>query len=346
VAATRILVVEDEAIIARSLVTRLTRLDYEVVDVVEDGILAIETARKTLPDLVLMDIVLQGEIDGIEAAKQIWQKLKIPVVYLTAYTDANTLTRARQTSPFGYLLKPMWENNLHATLQMALQKAADERALLQDNQFLHQEVEHRVKNNLQVIASLLKLQSSKASSSLISEALQESQNRVLVMATAHRNAYPHHGLNQVLLQEYIDELVTTLLQSPKVIRDRIEYTRSIPVELANTHLTLEQAIPCGLIVNEVIANAICHGFEHGLRTGNIHFQLNRSINSHLALTIVNDGVPLSNSFNLEHSLRERQCIGLRLAELMCFQLAGQIQLQNKENLTVFNLTFPYSIVEA
>jgi len=119
---TRILVVEDENIIAKDIQNELVGLGYDVLAVVARGEEAVEKAKETSPDLVLMDIIIKGKIDGIEAANQIRNRFNIPVVYLTAYADKKTLERAKITEPFGYLLKPFSEKELCGTIEMALYK--------------------------------------------------------------------------------------------------------------------------------------------------------------------------------------------------------------------------------
>ncbi len=118
----KILVVEDEAIIAEDIAYHLEKMGYAVVDIVATGEEAIEVATTTHPDLVLMDIMLQGEMDGIEAAQQIRTELSIPVVYLTANADESTLQRAKVTGPFGYAIKPFKEKELRATIEIALSR--------------------------------------------------------------------------------------------------------------------------------------------------------------------------------------------------------------------------------
>ncbi|MCT7983401.1 ATP-binding protein [Laspinema sp. A4] len=118
----KILVVEDEAIIAEDIALRLEKMGYEVVDIVASGEEAIAAAAIHQPDLVLMDIMLQGLMDGIMAADKIRETLEIPVVYLTAYADENTLKRAKVTQPLGYILKPFRETELWVTIEIALSR--------------------------------------------------------------------------------------------------------------------------------------------------------------------------------------------------------------------------------
>ena len=118
----RILVVEDERLVAKHIENMVRGLGYDVAAVEATGEDAVRTALEKLPDLVLMDIMLRGEMDGITASEQIWDQAAIPVVYLTAYADESTLERAKVTEPFGYLLKPFEERELYTAIEMALYK--------------------------------------------------------------------------------------------------------------------------------------------------------------------------------------------------------------------------------
>ncbi|HEV8482530.1 MAG TPA: EAL domain-containing protein [Blastocatellia bacterium] len=125
----RILVVEDESIVALDIQDRLESLGYEVPATVASGEMAVELAGVLRPDLVLMDIHLQGLMDGIEAADQIRQRFGVPIVYVTANADHPTVQRAKMTEPFGYIIKPFDERELHTTIEMALYKHQAEQAL-------------------------------------------------------------------------------------------------------------------------------------------------------------------------------------------------------------------------
>lgn len=131
-----ILVVEDEAIVAMDLKNILTDLGYEVPDTVASGEEAIQKALELRPDLILMDIHLSREIDGIDAAKKIIQDLDIPVIYLTAYADEETLERASQTATFGYILKPFEAREIRANLEIAFYKYRIEQELKENRQWL------------------------------------------------------------------------------------------------------------------------------------------------------------------------------------------------------------------
>jgi len=122
--AARILVVEDEVIVAMEIQDRLHDLGYEVLDTVTTGEAALKRADATQPDLVLMDIMLDGHLDGIETAERLQNRESVPVVFLTAYSDQATLERTKASMPFGYIVKPFEERELYASIEVALRTHA------------------------------------------------------------------------------------------------------------------------------------------------------------------------------------------------------------------------------
>jgi PAS domain S-box-containing protein len=125
----RVLIVEDERIVALDMQSQLQNMGYAVQEIVSYGEDAVHRVAAGRPDLVLMDIHLKGEMDGIEAAHRIRTQFDIPVIYLTAFADQDTLDRAKLTAPFGYVLKPFEERELRATIEMALYRHRAEREL-------------------------------------------------------------------------------------------------------------------------------------------------------------------------------------------------------------------------
>ena len=117
-----ILIVEDENIVALHIKTILKHLHHKILGPVTSGEAAIETTVKQKPDLILMDIKLSGELDGIEAASVIKKTTDIPIVYLTAFSDEKTLQRASLADPFGYIVKPFDEKELKTTIEIAMYK--------------------------------------------------------------------------------------------------------------------------------------------------------------------------------------------------------------------------------
>ena len=134
----RIMVVEDEGIVALDIQSKLRGMGYEVPEIVSSAADAVASAHSILPDLVLMDIQLDGETDGVAAAERITGELQIPVVYLTAYSDEATLERAKAAQPMGYLLKPFEERDLYTTIEIALHKHRVEKEKAQLEERLRQ----------------------------------------------------------------------------------------------------------------------------------------------------------------------------------------------------------------
>lgn len=118
----KILIAEDENIIAKDIAKSVKKLGYNVLDFARTGMEIINKAKELKPDLILMDIMLEGSTDGIEAAEMIKNNMDIPVIYLTALADEETLHRAKLTDPFGYIIKPFDERTLHSSIEMALYK--------------------------------------------------------------------------------------------------------------------------------------------------------------------------------------------------------------------------------
>jgi len=139
-----ILIVEDEGIIARDIKNRLKGFGYAVCAPVSSAEEAIKKVEEMHPDLVLMDIRLKGKMDGIEAADEIRNRFNIPVVYLTAYADDNTLQRAKITEPFGYILKPFRGRELHTAIEIALYKHKMEQKLKQSFEKLRSIMEETI----------------------------------------------------------------------------------------------------------------------------------------------------------------------------------------------------------
>ncbi|MBF0316850.1 MAG: response regulator [Nitrospirae bacterium] len=133
---TRILIVEDEWVIANDIEIRLQEMGYEVVGIVSTAVKAIARADQLRPDLVLMDIKLDGEMDGIEAATEIYSRFYIPFVFLTAFSDKKTIERAKLAEPFGYLIKPFKERELQIAVEIAIYKHKAEQRLRESQAWL------------------------------------------------------------------------------------------------------------------------------------------------------------------------------------------------------------------
>jgi DNA-binding LytR/AlgR family response regulator len=140
---TNILVVEDESIVSKDIQHSLHKLGYNVVGAASTGEKALELARSEHPDIVLMDIMLKGQLNGIETAEIIKREMAVPVVFLTAYADESTLAKAKITEPYGYIIKPFKEIDLHTSIEMAIYKHNKEQAIIRERDLLYSIVENK-----------------------------------------------------------------------------------------------------------------------------------------------------------------------------------------------------------
>lgn len=140
-AQTNVLVVEDESIVSKDIQHSLKKLGYNVVGAAATGEQAVKLAVETQPDIILMDIMLKGEMNGIEAADSIRKETNIPVIFLTAYADESTLAKAKVTQPHGYIIKPFKEIDIHTSIEMALYKHKKEAEVLKERDLLFNLVE-------------------------------------------------------------------------------------------------------------------------------------------------------------------------------------------------------------
>lgn len=140
--AAKVLIVEDEVIVSTDLSRKLNKMGYVVTGCVRYGERALETARETAPDIVLMDVHLKGDMDGTEAAEQITAELDLPVIFMTAFSDEETIARAKKSSPYSYLTKPIRLEEMKINLEMTLYKVNAEKRLKEQELFFRTIADH------------------------------------------------------------------------------------------------------------------------------------------------------------------------------------------------------------
>jgi PAS domain S-box-containing protein len=221
---------------------------------------------------------------------------------------------------------------LSAIVDISDRKQKEERiqAALKEKDTLLGEIHHRVKNNLQVVHSLLDLQSDLVTDEKILGILRESQNRIRSMALIHQTLYESKDFVQVDFSTFLETLAPTLISSYGVDSDRL----ALSIEAAEVLLPINAAIPCGLIVNELISNALKHAFPNG-RRGQIRIGLAPEPDGRAMLSVSDDGVGIAES----HDLSQTTTLGLQLVALLTDQLGGALEVQ-RANPTRFTLRFP------
>jgi len=275
--------------------------------------------------IVLRDVTERKRAE--EALRKAHDELEMRVQERTSQ-----LARVNQELQAGIL-----ENaRLFAAVQVELaeRKRAEERVTisLQEKEVLLREIHHRVKNNLQVISSLLKLQSGYIQDAQALESLKDSQNRIRSMALIHEKLYRSENLAQINFGEYIRELAVFLFRSHKAEAQGIR----LSVETDPVLLSIDTGMPCGLILNELVSNALRHAFPDG-RPGEVRIKLGAGNDGQLSLTIADDGV----GFPAELDFRKTGSLGLQLVNTLVDQLNGTIAMQSQGG-TEFRIVFPKS----
>ena len=303
----------------------------------------LETCRRVLPDCVLLDYKLP-DMTGLEFLKRVraGDPAKPPafaVVMLTGLSDEQVAVDALKNGAQDYLVKDrITAEALLSAVERACEKVELVRALkaerdrlaesVVEKEILLKEVHHRVKNNLQVIASLLRLQASALGDGEMATALRESQNRVESMALIHEQLYETADLREVDLAEHAALLARNLFRSygePAGIELR--------VEIENLSLGVDRAIPASLILNELISNAFKHGFPNG-RAGTITLYGRRREGSfELAVADNGAGVPE------EVGWKKPKSLGLEIVNILTRQLKGSFELDRSRG-TAFRVSFP------
>jgi len=232
-------------------------------------------------------------------------------------------------------LNPLTTNEetfvLASIIDITERKRAEEQigASLQEKEILLKEIHHRVKNNLQIISSMLNLQAKSIKDSRASEMFRESQNRVRSIALIHEKLYESKNLSDLDLTDHIRSLVSYLFRSYGAHPDRI-----VPrVRVKDGFLGMDTAIPCGLIINELVSNSLKYAFPEG-RQGEISVELLRDNDDRFTLVVSDDGV----GFPKDLDFRNTATLGLQLVNTLTDQLKGSIELRSHAG-TKFALTF-------
>ncbi len=204
------------------------------------------------------------------------------------------------------------------------------RAMLEEKQLLLRELHHRVKNNLQMVDSLLDLQADRVHDAQAAALLRDSQHRIRAMSLVHRQLYMSDNFARVDFQEFLNALLPALAEAYAPNPDRIAFA-------TDTHrigLPIGAAIPCGLIVNELVSNALKHGFPAG-QGGGIWIELAQASPAGAVLTVANDGRPIPPELDLDRT----GTLGMRLVALLTSQLHGRLDIDRAAR-PCFRIVFP------
>ena len=200
---------------------------------------------------------------------------------------------------------------------------------LREKEILLQEIHHRVKNNLQVISSLLDLQSQYVEEQAMQSIFRDCCNRVKSIALVHETLYQAKNFASINFRNYIQNLIGYLLQIYRVNPNQIK----VELDIDEVTLNINTAIPCGLIINELVSNALKHAFPNSV-AGTIHMSFYSDLNKHYILTIKDSGV----GFNINQNFKSLKKLGLQLVNVLSEQLEGTLELDGSTG-TEFRLRF-------
>ena len=242
-----ILVTEDEIIVRKDIERCLTNLGYNVVATADNGEDAIELALKHKPDLALMDIMIKGDMNGIAAAEEIKRNIDIPVVFLTAYADENTLNEAKMAEPHGYILKPFKDVDIQTAIEMALHKHSKEQEPKLESDFLRSLAEHKADADVIFVKNRSRLVRVKHEDLLFVEALKD-----YVVVHTRQESYTIHSTMKEVEQKLDPRQFVRVHRSFIVNIDAVESIKYAMITMEG----MEKEIPVGGSYKELLAQRI------------------------------------------------------------------------------------------
>ena len=342
-----VLIADDEPTARLLLRKAMQKENFRVIEAC-DGQKCLDLCRQYRPDIVLMDAMMP-EMDGFsccEALQALPEHNAPPVLMITSLDDRDSIERIFTVGAADYISKPIhW-----ALLQQRVRRLQDIlkrrqaeahiKASLKEKEALLKEVHHRVKNNLQIISSLLNLQSRSIQDTQVLDIFKESQNRVRLMALIHEKLYQSHDLSKISLKDYIESLSNNLLRSYEVNQSSVQLT----IEADDIALEADAAVSCGLIINELVSNSLKYAFPPSqsststdstasLEESLITIEARQADSSHFSIFYRDNGVGLPDTINIETA----ETLGLQLVSSLTEQLGGVLKITAHKG-TSFELT--------
>jgi len=258
----------------------------------------------------------KGQVVGLEAA---WKKKDGSILFIR---ESSRVIRDKEGKILFY----------EGTIEDITERKKDEeliKASLREKEVLLREIHHRVKNNLQIITSLLRLQSSRVKEDDVQEMFKTAQSRIRTMALIHEKLYQSQDLSKIDLSQYIRNLTIHLLNIYRTDPKKVD----LKIEIGDVYLDINTAIPCGLIINELVSNSLKYAFP-GKRRGTIQIELNKDQKGKHVLLVKDNGVGLPEALNVEAT----DTLGLQLVNDLTKQIQGKLSWESKPG-TRFKIVF-------
>jgi len=336
----KILIAEDDFLVSEMIEGELINEGYDILGRAMDGISAVELTMSLKPDIVLMDIRMP-KLNGLEASKQIMDNCPVPIIILTAYENRDMIIDAGEAGVSAYLNKPLDPLELERAILissarfkdiMNLQEKNDNlKEANQLNQTLMKEIHHRVKNNFQLISSLLNLQVGDITDKKTKEILEASRDRVQTLAILHEKLYETGDFVSLPMNVFIEDLSRSLIEAyysdAKIVK--------LDVQIDSIVLDSKKAVSIGLILNEAITNSIKYAFPNLLNSDNT-IKISMIVDGKdILLKIGDNGIGLP---DLE-KVKSGNTLGMQLIHLLTeSQLEGSLEISNTQG-TEFTIRF-------
>jgi len=340
-----VLFVDDNETI-RQLYRRILEKHVNNLYIAKDGYNGLELYQKHKPDLVITDMVMPV-MNGLEMVKEI-KKIApdAKFVVMSAYSEKDSFVESIHLGIDGYLMKPVEAKKLLSLIDefagITLMKWELERKekkrreaeeylkkSLEEKDILLREVHHRVKNNMQIISSILRMQSRNIDDPKLKDVLQESQNRIHSMALIHENLYNNKSLANIKFSTYIKSLSGNIARTYASQNAHVKFDYQID----EAYLPMDIAIPCGLIINELISNSFKYAFS-GKSNGVISIHFNSMEEDEFKLIVSDDGIGIPDSIDITKT----KSLGMKILHKLVQQIDGELQ-SDFSNGTKFNITF-------
>lgn len=363
--AAQILIVEDSPSSLKLLTEILTGQGYEARPAL-GGVLAMKTVEIEIPDLILLDVKMP-DIDGIEVCRRLKSDNRyrhIPVIFISALDETTEKIRGFNAGGVDYITKPFEPvevlarvathlrlHELNEQLEQKVDEATEElkmvniqlqreivwrkqteaelNASLAEKEILLKEIHHRVKNNLQIISDLIDMQTELIADECALHQFRNFQDRIKTIGLTHEMLYRSSNFAYIDFSSYVQTLIKYLYDSHVTVPGLI----SPSVVADDITLSIDQAIPCALIINELVTNSLKHAFP-GSTAGEINIHIRTGTDDQIVLTVADTGIGMESGLDHQHTGYR----GLDLVALLTRQLQGKIEL-HKGKGTSFVVTF-------
>jgi two-component sensor histidine kinase len=340
-----VLFVEDNETI-RLLYKRLLTSRVGTFLIAENGQEGLELYKKYAPDLIITDISMPI-MDGLEMIRYIkTDNPEVRVIVMSAYSIKEYFLEAINLGVNGYLIKPVEAKKLFSLIDdlsgtillkreleaKEMERRAAEEGLkksLDEKEILLKEVHHRVKNNMQIISSILKMQQRQVDDPRLKEVLEESQNRIHSMALVHENLYSNENLSKILFSNYVKSMAGNLARTFSRSQNNIQ----LEFDIEDVYMPLDTGIPCGLIINELLSNSFKYAFPDS-NSGVIRIQLKNIGHDNFEMEVSDNGIGINGGFNIENS----KSLGMKIVTKLVQQIEGTLNYDFSKG-TKFKIKF-------